>query len=295
MYYLKTTWFGTFLYTDTSLSHHTLFPKQTKSLQRRIQQMRDQKILAEEKKICAGKKVIVQEKRLTPLGFYEPSNPVFQIISPQPQHYGFSLTLLHKIMAVETTQQTSSQLQTPDYHLIQMVNSLDELQHIANLLSERIDHWSRLPEYTRHSSPIVTSQHIITEQMTQLQQDIEKAMNRISPNITSVVGPMIGARLIAQAGSLEQLALFPASTIQILGAEKAFFRFKKEGGNPPKHGIIYQHALINRAPKHLRGKRARILASTLILAARADAFTKNEISSHLQSSLEKRIKEITNR
>jgi nucleolar protein 56 len=93
---------------------------------------------------------------------------------------------------------------------------------------------------------------------------------------------------------LERLAVFPASTIQLLGAEKAFFRFKKEGGKPPKHGIIFQHSLINKAPIATRGKIARLLASQISLAAKADVFTGENISNLITKNIKKKIKKIRN-
>ena len=135
----------------------------------------------------------------------------------------------------------------------------------------------------------------IEKEMHRLEHLIEEDMKTIAPNIACLVGPLIGARLLASAGSLEKLALMPASTIQILGAEKALFRYKKEGGKPPKHGIIFQHAFINRAPKSLRGKIARSMAGKLATAAKADAFTKRDIADILIGELEARIQEIKKR
>jgi nucleolar protein 56 len=87
----------------------------------------------------------------------------------------------------------------------------------------------------------------------------------------------------------------PASTIQILGAEKALFRFKKEGGKPPKHGVIFQYSLLNKSPRAERGKIARVLAAKIATAARADAFTKRDIADDLIKELTTRIKEIRNK
>jgi nucleolar protein 56 len=96
------------------------------------------------------------------------------------------------------------------------------------------------------------------------------------------------------AGGMERLACMPASTIQLLGAEKALFRFKKEGGRPPKHGVIFQHPLINRAPRRNRGKIARILAAKIAIAAKADVFTKRNISDDLKDDMKRRIRGIGN-
>ncbi|MEM4311262.1 MAG: hypothetical protein QXX95_02620 [Nitrososphaerales archaeon] len=124
-----------------------------------------------------------------------------------------------------------------------------------------------------------------------LAESIEKSMKKIAPNLTSLAGALIGARLIAKAGSLEKLAKLPASTIQVLGAEKALFRALKTGTKPPKHGIIFQHTLIRSSPKKLRGKIARSFSSKLAIAARLDMFRGKE-DEELKKGLEKRIKEI---
>jgi nucleolar protein 56 len=84
----------------------------------------------------------------------------------------------------------------------------------------------------------------------------------------------------------------PASTIQVLGAEKALFRALRTGGKPPKHGVIFQHPAIHRSPKWQRGKIARALAAKLAIAARIDAFTGEYRADELREQLEERIKEI---
>ncbi len=120
-------------------------------------------------------------------------------------------------------------------------------------------------------------------------------MKKIAPNTTYIVGPLIGARLLSLAGGLQKLAILPASTIQILGAEKALFRYKKEGGKPPKHGVIFQHPLINRSLREERGKIARVLANKITIAVKADVFTQRDISKELKKDLDKKVKEIRNK
>ncbi len=125
-----------------------------------------------------------------------------------------------------------------------------------------------------------------------LTQYIEQIMKEVAPNITALVGPLLGARLISLAGSLEKLARLPASTIQVLGAEKALFRALRTGGKPPKHGIIFQYPDIHRSPRWQRGKIARALAAKLAIAAKVDAFTGRFIGDKLREELRKRIEEI---
>ncbi|KAI5008606.1 hypothetical protein ZWY2020_009654 [Hordeum vulgare] len=98
-------------------------------------------------------------------------------------------------------------------------------------------------------------------------------MNDIAPNLTSLIGEMIGARLISHAGSLSNLAKFPSSTLQILGAEKALFRALKTGGNIPKHGIIFYSSFIRRASTKNKGKMARYLANKCSIASRVDCYS----------------------
>lgn len=125
-----------------------------------------------------------------------------------------------------------------------------------------------------------------------LQKYLRELMEDTCPNITKLVGPTIGAKLMRKAGGLRQLALKPASTIQVLGAEKALFRALRGRGTPPKHGIIFVHPLIFKAPWWQRGKIARTLAAKLAIAARVDYFSKEYIGDELWNELLQRVEEI---
>lgn len=125
-----------------------------------------------------------------------------------------------------------------------------------------------------------------------LEKYVDLAMNEVAPNIRALVDSLLGARLIALAGGLINLAKLPASTIQILGAEKALFRSLKTGARPPKHGLIFQHSLIHDAKRWQRGKIARALAGKLSIASRIDAFSGKYVGDELKANLDKRIKEI---
>jgi nucleolar protein 56 len=117
-------------------------------------------------------------------------------------------------------------------------------------------------------------------------------MEEIAPNITALVGSLVGARLISLAGSLEDLARKPSSTVQVFGAEKALFRSIKTGADPPKHGIIYRVSEINSAPYWQRGKIARALAGKLSIAARIDAYSDRNIGTSLREDFLERVEEI---
>lgn len=115
---------------------------------------------------------------------------------------------------------------------------------------------------------------------------LEALMADVAPNVTALAGPVVGARLMAQAGGLQRLATLSAGTLQTLGAETALFRHIKEGTKPPKHGILFQHPTVFQAPPWQRGAVARALAVHLVKAARADAFTRNDLTGDLQAALD---------
>ena len=125
-----------------------------------------------------------------------------------------------------------------------------------------------------------------------MEKYIDDVMEDVAPNVKALTGALLGARLIALAGGLTNLAKIPASTLQVLGAEKALFRSLKTGTRPPKHGIIFQHPYLHEAKKWQRGKIARALAGKLAIAARTDVFGGRYIGDELKTDLEKRIEEI---
>jgi nucleolar protein 56 len=124
-----------------------------------------------------------------------------------------------------------------------------------------------------------------------LANHVERTMREVAPNVSELAGASIGARLIARAGGLEKLAILPASTIQILGAEKALYRALKSGSRPPKHGILFQHAAVHSAPKWQRGKIARSIAGKIAIAARIDQYRGTREPS-VEKSLASRLSEI---
>ena len=109
------------------------------------------------------------------------------------------------------------------------------------------------------------------EYRQQLASYLTSRMNAIAPNLTALVGDLVGARLIAHAGSLTNLSKSPASTLQILGAEKALFRALKTKHDTPKYGLIYHASLIGQATGKNKGKMARVLAAKASLGLRVDA------------------------
>jgi nucleolar protein 56 len=121
---------------------------------------------------------------------------------------------------------------------------------------------------------------------------LEDTMEVVAPNVKQILTALVGARLISKAGSLKRLAFSSASTIQVLGAEKALFRALKSGARPPKHGLLFQHAMVHSAPKWQRGKIARAVASKVAIAARIDLYRRSGKDQSILDKLEQRISEI---
>jgi len=239
--------------------------------------------------------------------------------------------------------------ESPDLHIIQTINTLDDTDKIINGLSSRLREWYGLhfPEldnlidsingyakivlggkrddltdkvYTDAGFPetkvemlsllqkkskggAISDENLaivqtLAKQILELfdlrntlEKHIETQMELVAPNISGILGAAVGARILARAGSLKKLAFMPASTIQVLGAEKALFRSLKTGSQPPKHGLLFQHALVHAAPRWQRGKIARAISTKAAIAARVDVYGAGR-NQMLFEKLNVRIKEI---
>ncbi len=119
----------------------------------------------------------------------------------------------------------------------------------------------------------------------------ERLMVKIAPNFSALATPIIGARLIALCGGMGRLAKKPSSTLQLMGAEKALFRYLRGRGKSPKFGILFTHPNVQKSPGNKRGKIARILASKMSIALKIDYYGSEDKSEELKKDLDKRIKE----
>lgn len=126
----------------------------------------------------------------------------------------------------------------------------------------------------------------------ELNKYMRKRVTALSPNLVALVGEMTAAKMLAKAGSLLALSKLPASTVQIMGAEKAFLSAIKNKSDTPKHGLIYHSPLVTQASPSLKGKMARSLAAKASLACKIDAFgesTSSEMGTEARMRLEKRL------
>ncbi len=130
------------------------------------------------------------------------------------------------------------------------------------------------------------------EEKEHLEAYIAERMQEAAPNLTSVVGASLGARLISIAGGLKRLSQMPAGTVQLLGAEKALFAHLRQGKRPPKHGVIFQHPTVHRAPYWQRGKISRTMGGKLAIASRVDYYKGGFVGDQLNADIARRVEEI---
>ena len=133
----------------------------------------------------------------------------------------------------------------------------------------------------------------LTDYRKELSAYLQNKMALVAPNLAILIGDTVGARLISHAGSLTNLAKAPASTVQILGAEKALFRALKTKGNTPKYGLIFHSSFIGRAGAKNKGRISRYLANKCSIASRIDAFSDESTTvfgTKLKEQVEDRLK-----
>jgi len=260
-----------------------------------------------------------------------------------------AMSKLREFAIALSSSKVSEVSESPDLHITQAINALDETDKIINGISSRLREWYGLhfpeldniidsingysqivlkgtrdklskkifedagfPESKVEMLALVTEKSRggdisdanlaivqtlakqileLFELRKQLEEHVETEMKRIAPNLSAILGTAVGARILARAGSLTNLAKMPASTIQVLGAEKALFRSLKTGSQPPKHGLLFQHASVHAAPRWQRGKIARAIAGKAAIASRVD-YHGGGLNNILLEKLNVRVEEI---
>jgi len=260
-----------------------------------------------------------------------------------------AMSKLREFAITLSSSKVSEVSESPDLHITQAINALDETDKIINTLSSLLREWYGLhfpeldniidsingysqivlkgtrdklskkifedagfPESKVEMLTLVTEKsrggdiseanlsivQTLAKQILELfelrkhlEEHVETEMKKIAPNLSAILGTAVGARILARAGSLTNLAKMPASTIQVLGAEKALFRSLKTGSQPPKHGLLFQHASVHAAPRWQRGKIARAVAGKAAIASRVD-FHGAGLNSMLLEKLNIRVDEI---
>lgn len=333
MMFLTTTWFGCFLFDEGQVVDQRLFPADPREIADRYERIRAGEVLEEERELAVlATDLMVEDRRLLALGnaaLRDSSNGTDETdgtgevdetegtdeahgidetdvrdddhdrmvgAQPDPAAYSMSPDLLREALILVASRKLERAFAARE--IIELIAALDDLNRSINLLHERESEWKKV--YGDRESPSVLGsfrQRIrdLEEHREELKQSIESFMKQENPTLSHLVGELLGARIIALAGGRDRLARLPAGTIQILGAENAFFRFRKTGKGMPKHGIIFQHPWIKNASKDQRGKIARTLAGKIALAARIDHYSGRNDGEVLRSAVEKRIRDMHGR
>lgn len=216
-----------------------------------------------------------------------------------------------------------------DKLVINASNALDEVNEMYNKLMERLTEWFSLHypesnakgpklfnkiikyqrrenfpdfenstgiELTKEDEEIIVSfaktAKKLYEEKKELENYIKSAMKDVALNVSSIINPLIGAKLLAAAGSMKKMARMTSSTIQLLGAEKALFRHLKKQGKSPKFGLIFNTKYIQNAERDRRGKIARIISSKLMMASRIDFYSKRDERDRLNKELKEDIEKL---
>lgn len=204
------------------------------------------------------------------------------------------LRLLREVCTTLARQKIAASYQSKDVELLQMVRMLDELDDVINLLHERAVEWYQVstPSFSRKYRSLPARKMIgvirknsggglrrVADEIDRLaglrsglMREVSDRADEVLPNCSALIGGLVAARLVSRAGGLEALAKMPASTIQVLGSERALFSHLRSGSPSPKHGIIFQHRRVHNAPKEVRGRVARVLAGKLGIAAKIDYY-----------------------
>jgi nucleolar protein 56 len=224
---------------------------------------------------------------------------------------------------MELTRQDLKSAVGVDWLIVQTVNTLQELDKVCNSMTKRLRDWYSLhnPELSneitdnekyasevsgpnealgsasigadlneRDIAPIRLLAQGIKElySLRKKEEDyLDVLMKELMPNVQVIAGTLIGAKLLHQAGSLKHLSEMPASTVQMLGAEKALFRHMQTGAKPPKYGILFQHQLVQKAKN--KGKAARLIADKISIASKVDYFKGEYVGDKLVRDIEKRL------
>lgn len=201
---------------------------------------------------------------------------------------------LQELCLLLAEQKVAVQYQAKDVELLQMVRTLDQMDEVINLLTERAVDWYTVkhPKFSRKFKSMNARKLLaslaprtkgplgmVMEEIerlsvtrTALMREVSSRSDLVLPNCSALVGGLVAARLLSTAGGLEPLARLPGSSVQVLGSRTALFSHIRSGTPSPKHGIIFQHRRVHNAPPQVRGRVSRVLAAKLAIAARLDLY-----------------------
>jgi len=327
---LVTKWFGTFLCEEGKVIRKTLFPPDAEGIAQRLSLIQSGGVLPEEYSLAEDFKVKVSENRQSPIG--KPVLFDSSFITPESYGYSrelmhdvmLRLARLRTAEPIPRDRNIVQAIRSLD-DLIESSNLMNERLHewYGLHFPELADHardrrYAELIATHGHRDEIIREMGLDMESMgadlededmdavrklaasllsiyderTRTEGYIQDNVMETAPNLCVLMGSALAARMISLAGGLDRLAKLPASTIQLLGAEKAMFRHLRSHKKPPKHGVIFQHPAVHRSPYWQRGKIARALAAKAAIASRLDRYDGELQGETLLADFERRLEEI---
>jgi nucleolar protein 56 len=332
MHYLAVSVAGLFVFNEENkLLKHIVFEKDPEKIAEKLNSFESGKDFKELKEVKKEFKDLVIEQPNQATDYFK-ENFRKIVLDSNFVKDDIELNNLINSVSIERVKTKISKIERRDKLVVQTVSALNDLDKILNTMSERLREWYGLhyPEldvkdHEKFAANIVkygsrkdfekTVKSMGMElkegdieilqnyakslkELYDLRKNIENYLERIvpeeMPNLNSLLGSILTARVLALAGSLEKLAKMPSSSIQLLGAEKSLFRFLKDKKikRPPKFGLLFTHPDISTAKRELQGRIARLLSSKLTIAARADFYSKKDISEELLKSYKEKLKKI---
>ncbi len=311
---LVTRWYGAFVVERGRPVREARFPADLDTLKDRLRERRGGNAAPEELALVEGGSapgLTTRDRRLV-----GPTVGLASARTDRPSLPDPELALLRELLLSEAESALRGAWD-PSVHLEEAVRAIEEVDRMRNVLGERLASWTDRdpsvagsdgpedaaigsgsgwptldPALTDARSALGRSYRELGELRANLEAAVEGAARRRMPNLSALLGPSLAARMVARAGGLDRLARFPSSTVQVLGAEKAFFDHLRRGSRPPRHGLLFLHPRVQGAPRKQRGRLARALAGKAAIAARLDAAGR-PTDPGLGAAFERRSKEIT--
>ncbi len=313
-------WHGVYLVDRGEVVDRLAVPREVKVIAERLRDRAAGRLTAEETTMLGrhtGEPWTTRDRRLV-------SDMVLLDESAPGDAGGPSDLETHRAALLEAAERALAESWDPSVHVEEAVRTLRDVDRALNLLGERLAGWASHdhpggdpddPESAANGilaegppspfGPAEPSVAAARRRLAEVYLELKAARGAVeeavrsaapvrTPNLSDLLGPDLASRLVAQAGGLERLARMPASTVQVLGAEKAFFEHLRGRAPPPRHGVLFLHPAIQTAPRAERGRLARSLAAKAAIAARLDRAAR-PVDPTLKAAFERRREELRRR
>lgn len=322
---IVSTWFGVFAVEAGRVRQERLFPAELGALKERARVRRAGGLCEEERELldelqrASPGELSSRDRRLAPWGVKAAFGPLPPI---DPTARGFAAGWL-RALSLDLAEEELRASWDPSSHVEEAVRAIQDLEESLNLLGERLVSWNAreppgegssepgastlarrfaepAPPETPTSPPPALQQARRSLALSwlsaeasrkSLEDALEQSVPGRFPNLNSLLGAMLSARLLSQAGGVSRLSRMPASTIQVLGAERAFFEHLRGRRPSPRHGLLFLHPLVHTSPSSQRGRIARALSGKVAIAARLDSVG-SPLREDLRAGFESRVEEI---